>query len=154
MWKNYFGPQAHIYGIDIDPQCKSFEEPQIKIAIGSQEDRQFLRTFAQSVPRIDILIDDGGHTMRQQIAAFEELYSHIDANGVYLCEDLHTSYWGDYGGGYRRPDTFVEYSKNFIDYLNAWHARTEPAANPRRVRCCAHHSFATFLRQHGCRNAL
>jgi hypothetical protein len=128
MWKNYFGPQAQIYGIDIDPQCKSFEEPQIRIAIGSQEDRQFLRTFAQSVPRIDILIDDGGHTMRQQIAAFEELYSHIDANGVYLCEDLHTSYWGDYGGGYRKPDTFVEYSKNFIDYLNAWHARTEPAA--------------------------
>ena len=56
MWKNYFGTQAQIYGIDVDPRCKSFEEPQITIAIGSQEDRQFLRTFAQSVPRIDILI--------------------------------------------------------------------------------------------------
>ena len=26
MWKNYFGPGAKIYGIDIDPRCKNFEE--------------------------------------------------------------------------------------------------------------------------------
>lgn len=125
MWKEYFGPQAHIYGIDIDPACKAYEEDRIKVAIGSQEDRKFLQSFAASVPRIDVLIDDGGHTMQQQIVTFEELYPHVDANGVYLCEDLHTSYWSDYGGGHRKSGSFIEYSKALIDQLNAWHARAD-----------------------------
>jgi len=121
MWKHYFGPQCKIFGIDIEPQCKQSEEEQIEIYIGDQEDRQFLKHLAKTIPRIDILIDDGGHTMNQQINTFEELFPYISPNGVYLCEDLHTSYWPPYGGGYKKNDTFIEYSKNFIDYINAWH---------------------------------
>ena len=122
MWKNYFGDQVTIYGIDINPDCKRLEEDKIEIFIGDQGDRQFLKSVANAIPKIDILIDDGGHTMRQQINTFEELFPHIDQEGVYLCEDLHTSYWEDWGGGYKKQDTFIEYSKNFIDYINAWHS--------------------------------
>jgi hypothetical protein len=68
------------------------------------------------------LIDDGGHTMKQQINTFEEFFTSIAENGVYLCEDVHTSYWSKYGGGYKKSGTFIEYSKNFIDYINAWHS--------------------------------
>lgn len=124
MWKEYFGPKANIFGVDIDPNCKNLEEEQIEIFIGDQEDRAFLRSLTKSIPRIDILIDDGGHTMRQQINTLEELFPHIDANGVYLCEDLHTSYWSEYGGGYGKRGTFIEYSKNFVDNVNAWHSKT------------------------------
>ena len=60
--------------------------------------------------------------MKQQINTYEELFPFIDDNGVYLCEDLHTSYWPEYGGGYKSSDSFIEYSKNFIDYINAWHS--------------------------------
>ncbi len=123
MWKNYFGEKATIYGLDINPRCKELEEENIKIFIGSQSDRKFLREIKESIPRIDILIDDGGHTMVQQIVTFEELFDHIEENGVYLCEDLHTSYWLKFGGGYKRRGTFIEYSKNFIDYLNAYHSQ-------------------------------
>jgi cephalosporin hydroxylase len=122
MWKNYFGNRAKIYGIDIDPRCKSFEEENIEILIGSQSDRKFLREIKNQIPPIDILIDDGGHTMMQQIVTYEELFSHIKSDGVYLCEDLHTSYWLEFGGGHKRRGTFIEYSKNFIDYLNAYHS--------------------------------
>jgi len=114
MWKNYFGPKARIYGIDIKPECKQAEEEQIEIIIGDQEDRQFLRKLGRNIPRIDILIDAGGHSMKQQINTFEELFPHIDKNGVYLCEDLHTSYRKGAGGGYKKKGTFIEYSKNFI----------------------------------------
>ncbi len=122
MWKKYFGDKAKIYGIDINPKCKEFEEENIQIFIGSQSDRTFLRDVLKSVPAFDILIDDGGHTMKQQIISFEELFDHVKEDGVYLCEDLHTSYRLDYGGGYKRKNSFIEYSKNFIDYLNAWHS--------------------------------
>ena len=60
--------------------------------------------------------------MNQQIATFEVLFPSVDKNGVYLCEDMHTSYWKDWGGGYKKRGTFVEYSKDFIDYINAWHS--------------------------------
>ncbi len=125
MWKEYFGPNAKIFGIDINPHCKQLEEEQIKIFIGDQSDRAFLKSLAEQLPRIDILVDDGGHTMQQQINTFEELFYKIDNNGVYLCEDLHTSYWPDWGGGYKKRHTYIEYSKNFIDHLNAWYSKTK-----------------------------
>lgn len=121
MWKNYFGRQAKLWGIDINPHCKKLEEDQIEIFIGDQADRQFLQSIAETVPKIDILIDDGGHTMEQQINTFDVLFPYIDKNGVYLCEDTHTSYWLSFGGGYKRRGTFIEYSKNLIDYIHAWH---------------------------------
>ena len=122
MWKSYFGEKAKIYGIDIDPRCKEFEEDNIKILIGSQSDRKFLNEVKLQIPPIDILIDDGGHTMVQQKVSFEEIFDYIKEDGVYLCEDLHTSYWLKFAGGYKRKGTFIEYSKNFIDYLNAYHS--------------------------------
>ena len=122
MWKNYFGDKAKIYGIDLNPNCKQFEEENVEVIIGSQSDRNFLRQLKKQVPKLDILIDDGGHTMIQQIVSFEELYDHIKEDGVYLCEDLHTSYELRFGGGHKRRGTYIEYTKNFIDYLNAWHS--------------------------------
>jgi SAM-dependent methyltransferase len=122
MWKEYFGGKAEIFGIDIDPRCKQFEEENIQVFIGSQSDRKFLREVKTLIPRLDILIDDGGHTMKQQIVSFEELFGHVKEDGIYLCEDLHTSYKLNWGGGYRRRRTFIEYSKNFIDYLHAHHS--------------------------------
>jgi hypothetical protein len=122
MWKSYFGDKAKIYGIDINPNCKQVEEENIKIMIGSQSDRDFLKSVIKEVPPFDILIDDGGHTMLQQIVTFEELFGHVKPDGVYLCEDLHTSYWLEYGGGFKRKGSFIEYSKNFIDELNAYHS--------------------------------
>ncbi len=123
MWKEYFGEGTRIIGIDIDEHAREFEEEQISIEIGSQEDREFLRRMKEKYPRIDILIDDGGHTMNQQIVTFEEMFPHIAYGGTYLCEDLHTSYWKEFGGGYQCPDSYIEYSKNFIDYIHAWYSQ-------------------------------
>lgn len=138
MWKNYFGPDCRITGVDINPHCKALEEDQIEIVIGDQENREFLRSLRDKIPKIDILIDDGGHTMQQQIATYEELFPHIDLNGVYLCEDLHTSYWSEYGGGYNRHGTFVEYSKQFIDHINAWHATEDSKLQVTKFTKSAH----------------
>src|SRR5258706_12579694 len=101
MWKNYFGDKAKIYGVDIDPQCKELEEDQIKIFIGDQANREFVRELRDEIGTIDILIVDDEHTMPQQITTFEELYPAVSEIGVYLVEDLNTSYWEGYAGGDR-----------------------------------------------------
>ena len=122
MWKHYFGAQARIFGVDINPRCMELTEPNITVFIGDQEDRSFLRSLRATLPKLDVIIDDGGHTMGQQITSFEELYGHLNEGGVYLAEDLHTSYMPLYGGGHRRPGSFIEYAKRLIDQLNAWHS--------------------------------
>lgn len=122
MWRSYFGPKAKIWGIDIDPRCKLLEEQNTNIIIGSQEDETFLESIYDITGPIDILIDDGGHTQKQQIETFKILFDKIKNDGVYLCEDVHTSYWLSYGGGSNRMGTFIQFTKKLIDKLNAYHS--------------------------------
>lgn len=43
--------------------------------------------FKEKYPCVDILLDDGGHTMNQQITTFREMFPHIQDGGLYMCED-------------------------------------------------------------------
>ena len=121
MWRDYFGPGVKLIGVDIDPRCRQFEDDATTILIGDQADRQFLAELRSRFPRIDVLIDDGGHAMPQQITTLGELYPHVQPRGVYICEDLHTSYMPAYGGGLRRGSTFIEFAKHLIDALHGWY---------------------------------
>lgn len=122
MWRDYFGPEARIHGVDIDPRCAELAAPDARVFIGDQEDRGFLRSIVDEIGPVDLLIEDGGHRMGQQIATFEEIYPRMAPDGCFLIEDLHTSYWPKWGGGLRRPGTFIEYAKGLTDQLNAWHS--------------------------------
>jgi len=122
MWRDYFGDQAKIFGIDVNPRLKELEAENIKIFIGSQSDPKFLQSIKDQIPPIDILIDDGGHKMKQQIITFQEMFEKVQPDGIYICEDTQTSYQLGYGGGHKRMGTFIEYTKNFIDSLHAYHS--------------------------------
>lgn len=121
MWRKYLGPQANIFAVDINPECKQFEDTGIKIFIGSQDDEHFLSSLKTELPPIDILIDDGGHTMSQQIRTFNHLFPLVKDGGVYMVEDTHTSYWYEFHGGYKNKNSFIEFSKSIVDQVHAWH---------------------------------
>lgn len=123
MWREYFGDGLILVGVDINPECKKFADEKTKIIIGDQGDVEFLKSIKRSLPRIDILIDDASHLVAHQILTFKELFPCISENGIYLCEDNHTSYWPEYGGGYRSRGTYIEYIKGLVDSLHGWHAR-------------------------------
>jgi SAM-dependent methyltransferase len=115
MWEAYF-PRAAIHGIDIDPSCRSIETERVRAFIGDQEDRAFLRTVVSEIGgALDIVIDDGGHRMSQHMTALEELFPALKPGGIYVIEDLHTSYWALYGGGYRKAGSTVEFLKGLVD---------------------------------------
>jgi SAM-dependent methyltransferase len=130
MWKRYLGAHAMIVGIDINPDCKLFEEDQIAVRIGAQADTEFLAALITEFGSPDVVLDDGSHQMRDIVDSFRFLYPHTAAQGVYIVEDLHTAYWGDYGGGLRHNGTFIELCKSLIDELNAdWtHGALPPTA--------------------------
>ncbi|NWG34854.1 MAG: class I SAM-dependent methyltransferase [Chloroflexi bacterium] len=91
-WKAYFR-KGNVYGIDIDPRCKAFEEKRIHIEIGSQDDGDFLANCFGADKRFDIIIDDGSHVNRMTLASFEHLFDRrLNSGGIYIIEDLGCSY--------------------------------------------------------------
>jgi len=124
MWRDYFAPGSTIVGIDINPDCKAHEAENIDIHIGSQDDPEFLTKIADQYGAFNIILDDGSHVNKHVIASFETLYHRTTPDGVYMIEDMHTSYWSKWGGGLRKPGTFIEYAKDKIDELNATHVRS------------------------------
>jgi hypothetical protein len=77
---------------------------------------------------VDVVIDDASHRGSDQITSFEVLYPLVDVNGVYICEDTRASYWRQYGGGYRKPGSFIEYAKGLVDPLHAWYIEDKATA--------------------------
>lgn len=123
MWKEYFGPDAKIIGIDINPECKQHEGPGIEIFIGSQDDPAVLEAVLSKYPDIDVVLDDGSHQMRHMISSFQYIYPRISPRGCYMVEDTHTCYWDEYEGGLRREGSFMEFVKDRLDDINSFHAR-------------------------------
>jgi hypothetical protein len=109
MWRQYFGPNAHITGVDIEDACKAFEGSRTTIHIGDQADRSFWKRFREQSPPADVIIDDGGHRPEQQRVTLEEMLPHLRPGGVYVCEDVH-------GVGNR----FAQYVYSVADRLNAF----------------------------------
>jgi hypothetical protein len=101
MWREYFGPAATIYGVDIDPACRSYEDDRIKIFIGDQGDPAFWAELLNDLSAIDIVIDDGSHRPEDQITSLECLLPALRPGGVYLCEDIkqRTNAFHDYIAG-------------------------------------------------------
>jgi hypothetical protein len=112
----------------VNPECKTFEEDQIKIRIGSQSDMSFLGDVIAEFGTPDVVLDVGSHRMTDVVETFRFLYPRTSPNGVYMVEDLHTAYWDEFGGGLKREGTFIEVSKGLIDELNAeWTRDALPA---------------------------
>lgn len=119
MWRRYLGEAANLHGLDVDPRCAQIDDPDLHIHIGSQTDTALLRRIVDDMGGIDVVIDDGSHVSDHQIATFECLYPLLSPDGVYLVEDVHASYWPEYGGGLRTPGAFMEYAKDLLDRMHA-----------------------------------
>lgn len=131
MWKTYFEDKLELHMVDINPNCLklNYRFPDVKIHIGDQSDSAFLRSIVNKYGNFDIILDDGGHTMTQQNITFDTLFPHVNPGGIFICEDLHTSYWNSFGGGFLREGTFIETIKRKIDELNAYQSE-DPRLSP------------------------
>lgn len=122
MWKTYFGEGCKIIGVDVNPDCKKHEADGIEVFIGSQDDPAVIDQIKAKYGVIDIVLDDGSHRMEHMIATFKMLYGYVQPDGVYMVEDAHTCYNEEFGGGYKREGSFMEFAKDRIDDLHAVHA--------------------------------
>jgi len=117
-WEEFF-PKAKIFAIDSYIACTRYASERSSIFIGDQADPIFLNSVVkQTGGNWDLILDDGGHTMVQQITSFKKLFPHLNSGGIYVIEDLHTSYNATYGGGLRKAGTTMEYLKDLLDEMN------------------------------------
>ena len=123
MWKDYYY-RSQIVGIDILPECKQYEDDRISIEIGSQNDFEFLKQVSEKHGLFDMILDDGTHRSSDVIFSFVHLFESIKSGEVYIVEDCATSYWEDFGGGYLKSDSTIEYFKRLVDDVNFRGLRT------------------------------
>ncbi len=101
MWRDYF-PDTVIIGFDISevkvPGCLTFK-------VNCEDSMEIFKTISVKLLPVyfsigneffDLIIDDGGHTMKQQQVTFNALWPRLASGGIYIIEDIHTSRMPEY----------------------------------------------------------
>ena len=102
-WLEYL-PSVDLYYIESDAACAAkygHETANAHVFTGDQADASFLMRFAAETAQdgqFDVIVDDGGHTMKQQLTSLMHLWPTVRPGGIYVIEDLQTSYQEGYGG--------------------------------------------------------
>lgn len=127
MWRKFFGPDANLFGIDVNPECSRFDGQSASVRIGSQDDPKFLRGIVKEMGKLDVVLDDGSHIASHQRASYEALFPLLSEGGLYIIEDLHGAYYPHMEGGWRRAGSAIEFLKDKIDDMHRHYI--EPGRN-------------------------
>lgn len=139
MWREYLHPQSIVVGIDIDPDCKQFEDPEnsIHVRIGGQQDATFLHEINSEFGPFDVILDDGSHMTSHMIESFRTLFASALADpGIYIVEDMHSNYWKAYRDS---SMSFVDFVAVLVDAMHAHYPAADGEVNfrtdhPSRLR--------------------
>ncbi len=86
MWLKFF-ERAKIHGLDVS-DFSWFDDDRFAFFRCDMDRRENIRAVAQSMPDMDIIIDDASHASHQQQYAFLELFDRLRPGGLYIIEDL------------------------------------------------------------------
>ena len=122
---NKYLKNATLYGVDIDPKVLNLNlESNIHIYNFDITDEHAIKQHFKNI-EFNIIIDDGSHICSDIIQTFKLFFSKLKPGGVFLIEDLHTSYWQSHGGSYLGADSAIEFFKKFADLLNFYHIKEQ-----------------------------
>jgi hypothetical protein len=116
MWADYF-PNGSIVGIDIN--TKKFElGPRVMFRRGSQDDPVFLKAVSDEFGPFDIIIDDGSHVPAHVVKSFNALFARMADGGLYVIEDVQTTFWPNFGGSPVNGGGTMQLAKAMLEHLN------------------------------------
>ncbi|KAJ3279227.1 hypothetical protein HK104_001648 [Borealophlyctis nickersoniae] len=137
LWREYF-PDIDLYFIEFEKICleellgnNTHMRSEATFYNGDQADPVFLEHVIQkSGGNFDVVVDDGGHTMQQQMVSFAHLFPAVKPGGVYIIEDLHTSYLPPYHGD---PDAVANHTNTTMEMIKLRLDNLHPASNTPRL---------------------
>lgn len=123
LWLDLF-PNMFIYGFDkVTPDEQS---ERYSILQCDQSKISDLKRCKEKINHtVSIIIDDGSHIPEHQLLTFNEYFTILEVGGVYIIEDIETSYWTKnecygyqtrYGKGHEK--SIIEIFKEAIDGVN------------------------------------
>lgn len=134
-WRALLGEDARIIGIDLNPRAVALEEEGFEILILDTGDKA---TWAELRSRfrqgVDLLVDDGGHTNRQQISTILNGVDLVRDGGWVVVEDLHASFMRHFGNPH--PYSAARFLNDLQSDLHRLHARSD--VPPKHPRLAAH----------------
>ena len=91
LWKGYFD-KLNLHGLDIDE--KKFQDEEVTLHRVDQSNDVELDSFVKNIGiNFDIILDDGSHVPDHQMLTIKKLWHLLKPGGVYIIEDIETSYW-------------------------------------------------------------
>lgn len=118
--REVFQNASIIVGVDINPQCKKYEntDKNIFVEIGNGTDKNFIDSITKKYGTFDIILDDGSHTNKDVIGSFNMLFPLLNDNGLYIVEDtICYKSPGHLVSGY---PNHLDYFSSLTPYLNQW----------------------------------
>lgn len=117
---DYF-PNANILGIDLYDKTK-YENNRTTTKIIDQGNPEQLDNFVlecnQQNLKFDIIIDDGSHDVYHQQITFGKLFKLVKPGGIYIIEDMCTSYFALGVELYGCVQTQEKINNNTVKFLN------------------------------------
>lgn len=130
MWERYF-PKGDLHFVDKTFERITYFSKRSSYYLADQKIPEELRkVIKETGSGFDVIMDDAGHHSEGQITSFIELFPHLKSGGLYIIEDLHTSYWKRYGGhgNHKNPvagsGSIIEFLQNLIHDVNFVGANT------------------------------
>jgi len=120
IWREAFPNAKCIVGVDINQECKQYENPDksIFIEIGDATNIEFIKYINEKYGPFDIILDDASHTNKDIILSFEQLFPLMSDNGLYIVED--TCVYNDFDHIDPNYPNHLVYFEKYFPYLNQW----------------------------------
>lgn len=131
LWYNYF-KNAKIFGFDKNKYLSNYSlikneyKKNIKIIKGDHTEINDLKNLISVTGKCKLIIDDGSHVPEHQLSNFNYLFKNcLTDGGIYIIEDIETSYWTDgylynykIKSGYKKNNNIVQIFKDIADIVN------------------------------------
>jgi len=122
IYSKYFSKAKNIIGCDVNPKCENlkFDDQKIKIVVGNAN-HESIKNQIIKFSEFDIIIEDGSHTSLDIVSSFCKYFNYLKDGGLYIIEDIHCSYWENWGGGLFYPISSINFFKKLVDIINYEH---------------------------------
>ena len=121
-WEQYFA-HGSVVGVDTDVSRWQPTSDRATVLRADQSDPEDLDRLARQV-RPTIVIDDGTHVWRHQIATLQKLFPLVRPGGYYVVEGIHTSFGADHVERYGRDgstETAFAYVQRIAEAVTGGH---------------------------------
>jgi SAM-dependent methyltransferase len=119
IWEKYLPKGSEIYGVDINALCQNLKfSEHVHFFCGDATKKEFIdQNFGGQ--KFDIILDDGSHVCRDVIETLSFLFeSYLADGGLYIVEDLHASYWPQWGGMLEAKDSSIGFLTALVNSLH------------------------------------